>query len=103
MERQKRKIGISFSRTNFHFYWDWFIKEELNDVELVELSFQKNNVEDIAVCDGFVLTGGVDIHPSFYNAFEDYANKPAAFEIERDRFEKKIYEYTQLHKLPLLA
>ena len=100
----KRKIGVSFSRTNFHFYWDWFAKEDLNnDLELVELSFEKNNVEDIPACDGFVLTGGVDVHPSFYNASDDYANKPKAFEIERDFFEKKIYDYAQQHKLPLLA
>jgi len=104
MEQSKRKIGVSFSRTNFRFYWDWFAKEELNDdLELVELSFEKNNVEDILTCDGFVLTGGVDIHPSFYKASDEYANKPDVFEIERDVFEKKIYEYAQQHKLPLLA
>lgn len=100
----KRRIGISFSRTNFRFYWEWFTAEDLgDDVELVELSFEKNNVEAFASCDGFFLTGGVDIHPSFFDASENYANKPAAFEIERDLFEKKIYDYSQQHNAPLLA
>lgn len=99
-----KKIGISFSRTNFHYYWEWWTKEDLqNDVQLVELSFEKNNTEDIAACDAFVLTGGVDIHPSFYNGNVHYPNRPESFEINRDVFEKKIYDYSQQHKLPLLA
>lgn len=103
MEYRKR-IGVSFSRTNFHFYWDWFVKEELrDDLELVELSFEKANTEDFATCDGFVLTGGVDIHPSFYGGATEYPNQPGDFQTERDVFEKKIYEYAQLHHLPLLA
>ena len=36
-----------------------------DESELVELSFKRNNVEDFAVCDGFVFAGGVDIDPLF--------------------------------------
>jgi acyl-CoA reductase-like NAD-dependent aldehyde dehydrogenase/gamma-glutamyl-gamma-aminobutyrate hydrolase PuuD len=104
MEYRKKRIGISFSRTNFQNYWNWFTKEELGEeIELVELSFEKNNTEDISACDGFVLTGGIDIDPSFYGGNDSYPNAPHAFETERDIFEKKIYEYSQLYKLPLLA
>ncbi len=100
----KKKIGISFSRTNFQFYWDWFTQQDLaDDLELVLLSFEKDNVEDFTTCDAFVLTGGVDIHPSFYGGEATYSNQPKTFEIERDRFEKKIYAYSQQHRLPLLA
>jgi acyl-CoA reductase-like NAD-dependent aldehyde dehydrogenase/gamma-glutamyl-gamma-aminobutyrate hydrolase PuuD len=100
----KKKIGISFSTTGFQNYWNWFTEKDLkNDIELVELSFQKNNVEDIPCCDGFLLTGGVDIHPSLYGSGEDYLNKPTAFQPERDQFEKKIYTYSQTNKIPLLA
>ncbi|HUC82053.1 MAG TPA: aldehyde dehydrogenase family protein [Flavisolibacter sp.] len=102
--KQRKRIGISFSRTNFHFYWNWFTKEDLScDLELLELSFEKANTEDFARCDGFVLTGGVDIHPSLYGGNESYANQPGEFQPERDAFEKKIYHYAQLHRLPLLA
>lgn len=101
---RKKRIGISYSRTSFRYYWDWFTNEvQSGDIELVELSFEKNNVEDIPTCDGFVLTGGVDVQPSLYGADESYPNAPVAFEPDRDRFEKRIYAYSQRHHLPLLA
>ena len=104
MEHHKKKIGISFTHTSFQQYWDWFTPADLADTfELVQLSFEKNNVEELATCDGFVLTGGVDVHPSFYNAGAAYPNAPETFQPERARFEKKIYDYAQLHPLPLLA
>src|SRR5690349_8602202 len=100
----KKKIGISFTKTNFQNYWDWFTPRDLGgDLELIELNFEKNNSEDIYRCDGFVLTGGVDTHPSFYNGETVYNNKPSAFQIERDHFEEKIYRYSQLNKLPVLG
>ena len=100
----KKKIGISFSRTNFHYYWDWFTKDDLkDDIDLIELSFENNSSEDFHVCDAFVLTGGVDIHPSFYGGHHSYSKQPEEFQIERDLFEKKIYEYSQQHRLPVLA
>jgi acyl-CoA reductase-like NAD-dependent aldehyde dehydrogenase/gamma-glutamyl-gamma-aminobutyrate hydrolase PuuD len=104
MSTRKKIIGISFTRTKFQYYWEWFTAAELgDDFALLELSFEKNNVEDIPRCDGFVLTGGIDIHPSFYGGANEYPHSPEAFEQERDIFEKKIYEHSQLHQLPLLA
>ena len=103
----KQRIGISFTiprEPTFNNYWKWFIEEDLkDDLELVELSFEKNNVEDIDTCDGFILSGGIDIEPSFYHSNADYENAPDAFLKERDLFEKKIFEYSQLHRLPLLG
>jgi putative glutamine amidotransferase len=100
----KKKIGISFTRTNFRYYWDWFTPEDLqDDLELIELSFEKNNTEDISRCKGFVLTGGVDVHPSFYNGNTNYENSPDSHQPERDQFEEKIYRYSQLNNLPVLG
>lgn len=100
----KKKIGVSFSRTNFKYYWDWFTAADLGtDLELVLLSFEQNNIEDFAVCDGFLLTGGVDIDPTLYNGATDYLNQPHVFESDRDAFETNLYEYSQLHNAPLLA
>lgn len=100
----KKKIGISFTKTNLKYYWNWFSDEDLGaDLELVELSFQKNNTADIYQCDGFVLTGGVDVDPSFYKAPEDYENRPDHFQTNRDLFEEKIYRYSQEKKLPVLG
>jgi len=100
----KKKIGISYTRSHFKNYWNWFTIHDLeNDIELVELNFEKNNTNDIYKCDGFVLTGGVDVHPSFYNGEKNYNNSPGSFEPERDVFEEKIYRYSQLNYLPVLA
>ena len=73
------------------------------EVELVDLSFRKNNLEDFERCDGFVLTGGVDVHPSLYGADVNYENRPEDFQVERDYFEEKLYRYSQENKRPLLA
>src|SRR5436190_6037192 len=100
----KKRIGISFTKTMFQNYWNWFTQDDLqNELELVELNFQENNIEDIPRCDGFVLTGGVDVHPSFYDGSSAYDNIPAAFQPDRDRFEERIYRYSQVHKLPVLG
>jgi putative glutamine amidotransferase len=100
----KKRIGISYTKTLFHNYWNWFTPRDLgDDIELVELSFEKNNTEDICKCDGFILTGGVDTHPSFYNGKTVYDNLPSFFQVERDLFEERIYRYSQLKNLPLLG
>jgi putative glutamine amidotransferase len=100
----KKKIGVSFSEASFQNYWDWFTPEDLKeDIELVLLSHEKNNTEDIPTCDGFILTGGIDTDPSFYNGPDNYPNRPDTFKPERDCFEKEIYEYSQLNKIPVLG
>lgn len=100
----KKRIGISFTKTNLKYYWKWFTKEDLqSDIELVNLSFEKNNEADIYTCDGFVLTGGIDVDPVLYGGNLKYKNRPKIFQPERDGFEEKIYKYSQSHKKPLLG
>jgi putative glutamine amidotransferase len=100
----KKKIGISYSEANFQNYWNWFTPAELGeDIELVELSFLKNNREDIKTCDGFVLTGGIDVLPAIYGGAEEYPYMPERFLPERDEFERLIYNYAQEAKIPLLG
>jgi putative glutamine amidotransferase len=100
----KKKIGISFTTTNFQYYWNWFSPQDLrDDLELIELSFEKNNTEDISHCAGFILTGGVDVHPSLYKGGIDYKNSPSSYQPDRDHFEEKIYRYSQLNNLPVLG
>lgn len=99
-----KKIGISYTETNFRNYWNWFTPEDLGeDIELLELSFQQNNSQDFQDCDGFVLTGGIDVLPEFYGGAEDYPHKPEKFLPERDEFEKELYTYAQDHRIPVLG
>lgn len=100
----KKKLGISYSEANFQNYWNWFTVDDLGDeIELVELSFQKNNKADIEKCDGFVLTGGIDVLPAIYGGAEEYPYKPDVFLPERDEFERLIYAYSQKEKVPILG
>lgn len=100
----KKKIGISFTNTNHKHYLAWFNTADLsNEFELIDLSFENNNLVDIQTCDGYVLTGGVDIHPSFYEGNTLYNNMPSSFQKNRDEFESAIFHYSQLMKLPLLG
>jgi len=102
--KAKKKIGVSFTKTNFDNYVNWFSKSDLSDdLEIVKLSFIDNNIDEINQCDGFVLTGGVDVDPSYYDGAKIYTNCPAEFQKDRDQFEEKIYRYSQQNQLPLLA
>jgi putative glutamine amidotransferase len=100
----KKKIGLSFTATNYSNYLEWFGEKDLgSSFELVTLSFEENNIEDMLQCDGFILTGGVDVHPSFYDGAEQYPNMPLAFQPERDNFESKIYRHAKQLKLPVFG
>ncbi|MBO9733180.1 MAG: gamma-glutamyl-gamma-aminobutyrate hydrolase family protein [Chitinophaga sp.] len=100
----KKKIGISLTEASAPNYQHWFTPAELGeDLELVILSYIDDNVEDIPRCDGFVLTGGVDVLPSYYGGSTPYPHQPSHFSPERDAFEKKIYEYSQQQHIPVLG
>jgi len=57
-------------------------------------------VED---CDALVLSGGVDIHPSFYGGGLDYASRPEVWRTERDAFEKAALEWAWSAGKPVLG
>ena len=98
-----KKIGISYTTTNFPFYWNWFTPDDLEFITLVRLSFEDGNVKDIETCDGFILTGGIDIEPGLYGGTEDYPNAPDQYQTERDRFEEQIYRHAMKHSIPVLG
>jgi putative glutamine amidotransferase len=83
------------------FYMNWL--QSVDGVEVVELSAEKNNASELENCSGLVLSGGVDVHPSYYhNSKTDY---PGAedFNEARDRFEKEAFELAQKNKLPVFG
>lgn len=96
-------IGISFSATNYGNYPAW-IKNDHRDIEIVELSWGKNNKTELNKCRALILTGGIDISPVFYNAQRtDYPNRPAEWNPARDQFELDLFNTAQLISLPLLG
>ncbi len=102
--KMKKRIGISFSEANFQNYWNWFSEKELGaDLELVELSFLKNNIDELDNCTGLVLTGGVDVIPAISGGASQYPNMPDEFLPKRDEFERLIYAYAKDKRRPLLG
>ena len=95
-----KRIGITTSDTNFQNYPNWIAGE---GVEIVQLSYTEKNIQDFDSCDGFVLTGGIDIHPDFYqNDRVDYPNT-TVFNESRDLFEMQVFEYARQQNKPVLA
>jgi putative glutamine amidotransferase len=99
----KKKIGISFSETNFNNYLQWFKEQEEADLEIVELSFEKDNIKDLEDYSGLVLTGGIDIDPSFYGNKAGYPHAPKDYSTERDKFEMEAFKMAQKINIPVLA
>jgi putative glutamine amidotransferase len=91
------KIGITFSEANYANYPAWIKGDDA--IEIIELSFEKNNIEELQNCYGIVLTGGVDIMPEN----TDYANAPKYFNPERDEFERKVFLKALDLKKPILG
>lgn len=100
---QKIKIGVTFSEARYENYPKW-IKGDDADIEIVELSWEKQNWDDIEDCDGIVLTGGIDTCPRFYeNDRTDYPNKPQNWNEARDEFEMHVFETALNFDHPVLA
>lgn len=95
-----KRIGITTSDTNFQNYPNWMAGE---GVEIVQLSYTEKNTQDFDSCDGFVLTGGIDVHPKFYqNTRVDYPNT-TVFNESRDLFEIQVFEFARQQNKPVLA
>ncbi len=95
-----KRIGITTSDTNFQNYPNWIAGE---GVEIIQLSYTEKNTQDFDSCDGFVLTGGIDVHPQFYqNARVDYPNT-TVFSEARDLFEIQVFEFARQQNKPVLA
>ncbi len=83
-------------------YEKWILDEP--DVEVIRLGHSQNNFDDIGKCDGILLTGGEDVHPSRYNRPEylTYCNQEDMDE-KRDELEWKVLDYTQQNQVPVLG
>jgi len=79
------KIGLTYTGTDEkHDNYVRWLQQQSADIEVVKLSVEGG---DIAECDALVLSGGVDIHPSFYDGEPDYVSKPSGWREDRDNFE----------------
>ena len=98
-----KNIVIGISEGSKHFNYENWLKNEPG-VEIITLSHNQNNFEDIEKCDGIILSGGGDINPRLYNQpdFLTYVN-PKDIDEKRDEFEWKIMQHTEENQKPLLG
>lgn len=98
----KKKIGITDSGgASFPNYVNWFTSEDTkDDIEVVKLDI---NSHDYKSCTGFVISGGIDVHPDSYDGDHDYPNRPDEWNEARDQYEETVYKYAKMNKMPVLA
>lgn len=98
------KIALTYTGdlTKHENYVRWLRAQE--NIEIVELSVEKDNLADLEECQALVLSGGVDVYPPMYHATSlSYPHAPVKFREDRDRFEIRAFQYTQQRSLPVLG
>ncbi len=100
------KIGLTYtgSEEKHNNYVKWLESSKENP-QVITLSAEKNNLNELRNCDALVLSGGVDMHPEFYNSSQtDYPNSPEkGFQKERDLFELAAFGLAQKNSIPVLG
>lgn len=100
---KKIRIGVSFSETKYPNYPAWIL-DHRNDIEIVELSWEKQNLKELYTCNGLLLTGGIDIDPFFFQPqTTSYPNQPIGWNRLRDQFEIELFNVAQSILLPVLG
>ena len=100
---EKIIIGVCFSETKYPNYPAW-IRDEANGIEIVELSWELQNHEELHQCHGLLLTGGIDMDPFFYDQqLISYPNQPGAWNRGRDQFELNLFNLAQTLRMPVLG
>ncbi len=84
-------------------YVRWLKEEESKAIKIVTFTPGTSTIPELEYCDGLVLSGGIDIHPSLYGMQEGYAHQPEKFYLERDGFEKALFEKAQQMQMPVLG
>ena len=96
-------IGVCVTETKYPNYPAW-IRDEANGIEILELSWEKQNGDELHYCHGLLLTGGIDIAPCFYDPeLSGYPNQPARWNSARDQFELDLFREAQSMKMPVLG
>jgi putative glutamine amidotransferase len=97
------KIGLTKTRNpeKHQFYLDWL--KANGEIEILTLSVANDNLNEVNNCDALVLSGGIDIHPKFYNGTTDYPGAPKEFNEKRDAFEIAAFHSAEKNNIPILG
>jgi putative glutamine amidotransferase len=96
-----REILIGITDCGSYTNYEKWIQAEPG-IRTVRLSYKENNLRDIVLCDGVVLSGGEDVHPRLYNRPE-YLKYCEDIVEPRDEFEWAVLEHTEKNHVPVLG
>lgn len=83
-------------------YIKWLTGDD--NIEIIQLKETENKPAEIKKYDALILSGGVDIHPKFYNTEKiNYAHAPKYFHEKRDEFEIALFQISQETNKPVLG
>ncbi len=72
------------------------------DANVIMIALNNPNIEDVlSLCDGFLVTGGSDMDPSYYGETNEGLSKEVRPEL--DIIDKQIIKYAVKHKVPTLG
>ncbi|QBN18368.1 gamma-glutamyl-gamma-aminobutyrate hydrolase family protein [Flavobacterium nackdongense] len=93
------KIGITLSESNYPNYPLW-IKGNDASIAIIELSYESQNLQEVAQCDAIVFSGGIDMDPGEQI---EYPNAPKEFNLIRDQFEMAVLKKALEERKPILG
>jgi putative glutamine amidotransferase len=98
----KLSIGIT-NCSKYENYRRW-VAAATEGIEIIQLDYHVPDLRLVRECDGIMLSGGEDVHPSMYNQPE-YLSYCYADDInlKRDEFEWKVMQEIILKGIPVLG
>jgi putative glutamine amidotransferase len=97
-------LTIGITDCNEWANYERWIKNGGNDIAVVMLKPGEGEDTYVSHCDGVIISGGEDVHPSLYGKpeyIEEY--KLNDFNPERDAFELKVLKEAEGNKIPVLG
>jgi len=106
VKKNKLTIGLSYTDWRFDEYFHWLKhgspSTNSDQIEIVVLTYEKNNYDDLLSCDGLVMSGGKDINPQLYGK-GNQVHKCGTLIPERDEFEINLLEKAFDLQIPMLG
>ncbi len=97
------RIGITdtFNEDKFEQYIRW-IRSLDDSIEIQKLTYENNGTGDVETLDGFILAGGGDVHPRYYEKEHELA-KARGINDRRDEFEFAKISQVLDAEIPILG
>lgn len=99
------KIGLTYTyneeKHNNYIRW---LRGNDDKIEIIKLSAEGNNIQELESCNALLMSGGIDVHPRYYKSWKlTYTRAPGEFNEARDEFEVNAFHRSQHLKIPVLG